>query len=45
MWVSTVRGLAAQQVTEDDLPGYPIGGVSVGEPPAWIHRIVQTVTP
>jgi queuine tRNA-ribosyltransferase len=40
-----LRQLSAQQVTQYDLPGYAIGGVSVGEPPELIHKMVQTVTP
>jgi len=40
-----LRQLSAQQVTQYDLPGYAIGGVSVGEPPELMHKIVQTVTP
>ena len=30
---------------ELDLPGYAIGGVSVGEPPELIEKIVQATTP
>ncbi|MEN9218267.1 MAG: tRNA guanosine(34) transglycosylase Tgt [Gloeomargarita sp. DG_2_bins_126] len=40
-----LRRLSAQQITEYDLPGYAIGGVSVGEPAELIHGIVQIVTP
>jgi queuine tRNA-ribosyltransferase len=40
-----LRQRAAQQLTELDLPGYAIGGVSVGEPPELIQAIVQATTP
>jgi queuine tRNA-ribosyltransferase len=40
-----LRRLSAQQITEYDLPGYAIGGVSVGEPSELIHDIVKTVAP
>ncbi len=42
---SELRRLSAQQITQYDLPGYAIGGVSVGEPAELIHDIVQTVAP
>lgn len=40
-----LRQRAAQALAELDLPGYAIGGVSVGEPPALIEKIVQATAP
>ncbi|MCS7041152.1 MAG: tRNA-guanine transglycosylase, partial [Caldilineales bacterium] len=40
-----LRQLSLQYTTEYDLPGYAIGGVSVGEPVAQMHQIVQAVAP
>ncbi|WP_448381692.1 tRNA guanosine(34) transglycosylase Tgt [Gloeomargarita sp.] len=40
-----LRRLAAQQVTEYDLPGYAIGGVSVGEPVELMHAVVRQTAP
>ncbi|NEO16448.1 MULTISPECIES: tRNA guanosine(34) transglycosylase Tgt [unclassified Moorena] len=40
-----LRQKAAESLVELDLPGYAIGGVSVGEPPELIHQIVQTTAP
>lgn len=40
-----LREQAAAALTELDLPGYAIGGVSVGEPPALIEKIVRATTP
>jgi len=40
-----LRAQAAAQLSELDLPGYAIGGVSVGEPPELIEKIVQATTP
>ena len=40
-----LRQMAAQALAELDLPGYAIGGVSVGEPPALIEQIVRATTP
>ncbi len=40
-----LRQMAAQQLVEFDLPGYAIGGVSVGEPAALIEKIVQATAP
>ncbi len=40
-----LRRLAAEQLAQLDLPGYAIGGVSVGEPAALIEQIVQATTP
>ncbi len=40
-----LRAAAAAALTELDLPGYAIGGVSVGEPPELIEKIVRATTP
>ena len=40
-----LRQAAAEQLVQLDLPGYAIGGVSVGEPPELIEKIVQATTP
>jgi queuine tRNA-ribosyltransferase len=40
-----LRAKAVKQLIELDLPGYAIGGVSVGEKPELIHQIVQWTTP
>jgi queuine tRNA-ribosyltransferase len=40
-----LRQKSAQALVELDLPGYAIGGVSVGEPPELIEKIVQVITP
>ncbi len=40
-----LRQQAAKQLTDLDLPGYAIGGVSVGEPAELIEKIVQVTTP
>ncbi|MEC4804525.1 MAG: tRNA guanosine(34) transglycosylase Tgt [Jaaginema sp. PMC 1079.18] len=40
-----LRQEAAQSLVELDLPGYAIGGVSVGEPAALIHDIVNSTAP
>lgn len=40
-----LRRRAAQELAEFDLPGYAIGGVSVGEPPELIETIVQATAP
>lgn len=40
-----LRCEAAIALTKLDLPGYAIGGVSVGEPPEYIHNIVRVTTP
>lgn len=40
-----LRQTAAEQLVELELPGYAIGGVSVGEPPELIEKIVQATTP
>jgi queuine tRNA-ribosyltransferase len=42
---SDLRQQAAKQLTALDLPGYAIGGVSVGEPAELIEKIVQVTTP
>lgn len=40
-----LRAQAARNLLELDLPGYAIGGVSVGEPPELMHPIVEQTTP
>lgn len=40
-----LRSQAVEQLTALDLPGYAIGGVSVGENPELIHEIVRSTTP
>jgi queuine tRNA-ribosyltransferase len=40
-----LRAQAANRLVDFDLPGYAIGGVSVGEPPELIAKIVQATTP
>ncbi|AFZ02651.1 tRNA guanosine(34) transglycosylase Tgt [Calothrix sp. PCC 6303] len=40
-----LRAQAATNLVGFDLPGYAIGGVSVGEPPELIAKIVQATTP
>jgi queuine tRNA-ribosyltransferase len=40
-----LRSSAARQLVELDLPGYAIGGVSVGEPSELIEKIVQVTAP
>ncbi len=40
-----LRSKAANALTELDLPGYAIGGVSVGEEPELIHEIVRQTAP
>ena len=40
-----LRSSAANALTELDLPGYAIGGVSVGEEPELIHEIVRQTAP
>ena len=40
-----LRQAAAEQLVQLELPGYAIGGVSVGEPPELIEKIVQATTP
>ena len=40
-----LRAEAARMLTDLDLPGYAIGGVSVGEAPEIIDRVVQATTP
>jgi len=40
-----LRQQAAAQLATLDLPGYAIGGVSVGEPPELIAKIVQATAP
>jgi queuine tRNA-ribosyltransferase len=40
-----LRQQSVQELLQFDLPGYGIGGVSVGEPPALIAKIVQATAP
>ncbi|MEM8503317.1 MAG: tRNA guanosine(34) transglycosylase Tgt [Cyanobacteria bacterium P01_D01_bin.1] len=40
-----LRSAAAEELAALDLPGYAIGGVSVGEPPELIEKIVQATAP
>jgi queuine tRNA-ribosyltransferase len=40
-----LRAKAAENLKQFDLPGYAIGGVSVGEPPELIAQIVETTAP
>jgi queuine tRNA-ribosyltransferase len=40
-----LRSQAVEQLKALDLPGYAIGGVSVGEKPELIHQVVQCITP
>ncbi|MBD1824594.1 tRNA guanosine(34) transglycosylase Tgt [Cyanobacteria bacterium FACHB-DQ100] len=40
-----LRAEAVRQLADLDLPGYAIGGVSVGEAPEIIDRVVQATTP
>ncbi|OKH53256.1 tRNA guanosine(34) transglycosylase Tgt [Calothrix sp. HK-06] len=40
-----MRSSAASSLAAFDLPGYAIGGVSVGEPPELIHQIVEATAP
>lgn len=40
-----LRAQAVEDLTGLDLPGYAIGGVSVGEAPELIHQVVQHTTP
>ncbi|MDJ0775665.1 MAG: tRNA guanosine(34) transglycosylase Tgt [Mastigocoleus sp. MO_167.B18] len=42
---SDLRSRAANALTELDLPGYAVGGVSVGEEPELIHEIVRVTAP
>ena len=40
-----LRQKSARELIAFDLPGYAIGGVSVGEPPELIEKIVKATTP
>lgn len=42
---SDLRQAAAEQIAKLDMPGYAIGGVSVGEPGDLIQKIVDVTTP
>ncbi len=41
----SLRIECAGELGKLDFPGYAIGGLSVGEPPAEMYRIIQAVTP
>lgn len=40
-----LRAQSVEQLVKLDLPGYAIGGVSVGEAPELVHKVVQVTTP
>ena len=40
-----LRAQSVEQLVKLDLPGYAIGGVSVGESPELVHQVVQATTP
>jgi queuine tRNA-ribosyltransferase len=40
-----LRAAAAEALKQYDMPGYAIGGVSVGEPAHFIHKIVRATAP
>lgn len=40
-----LRRISAEQLTRLDLPGYAIGGVSVGEPPEEMYRVAAYTAP
>ena len=40
-----LRQECAERLTEMDFPGYAIGGLSVGEPPEEMYRIIEATTP
>ena len=40
-----LRKWCAEQLAELDFPGYAVGGLSVGEPPADMYEILQTTCP
>jgi len=40
-----LRAECAQRLMEWDFPGYAIGGLSVGEPPEQMYRVVEATTP
>lgn len=40
-----LRAECAQRLTELDFSGYAIGGLSVGEPPEQMYRVVETTAP
>lgn len=42
---SDLRQRAARELTDLDLPGYAIGGVSVGESPGLVNQTVRQTTP
>lgn len=40
-----LRARSARELVELDLPGYAIGGLSVGEPPEVMYRVVEATAP
>jgi queuine tRNA-ribosyltransferase len=40
-----LRASCAEQLTKLDFPGYAIGGLSVGEPPSEMYRILEATVP
>lgn len=40
-----LRQWCAEQLTRLDMPGYAVGGLSVGEPPAEMYRILDATVP
>ena len=42
---ANLRAESAATLTQLDFPGYAIGGLSVGEPKAIMHRMLEVVTP
>jgi queuine tRNA-ribosyltransferase len=40
-----LRRVCAEQLAELDFPGYAIGGLSVGEPPAEMYRMLEVTVP
>lgn len=40
-----LRRMAAEQLAELDLPGYAVGGLSVGEPKPLMHEVLEFTTP
>ena len=40
-----LRVACARQLIEFDFPGYAVGGLSVGEPPAEMYRVLEAVVP
>jgi len=40
-----LRKISAEQITSYDLPGYAIGGISVGEPAELFYKVLNCTTP